>query len=207
MRIGVAAFTGALLIAVSLPAYADNWSECASEDAETSIRACTRIIAVRNQVKDKTRLALAYYHRGTSYYRRNDCTAGIADLSESLRLNASDHRAFNNRGSCYLKTNDPTRARGDFDEALRLDPTYVLGYLNRGIASEQLGDFTRARADFTSGLAIPARRDIDTNAHAEIRRRLAALGAPGTGPATKPASPPPTAAATPPPTGTSGVAS
>jgi tetratricopeptide (TPR) repeat protein len=88
-----------------------------------------------------------------------------------------------------LKTGDPSRARSDFDEALRIDVTYVLAYLNRGIANEQIGDFVRARADVTAGLAVPARRAIDTNAHAEIRRRLAALGgaSPTAGPVASPA--------------------
>jgi tetratricopeptide (TPR) repeat protein len=56
----------------------------------------------------------------------------IADLTEAIRVNPNDARAFAKRGDIYRKKNDHDRAIADLTEAIRLNTTFSWAFAVRG---------------------------------------------------------------------------
>lgn len=169
----------ALSIATAIPARADNWSDCAGDDAELAQKACARIISVRVQVKDRAKLAVAYANRGRARASTGGCAAALADFAEALRLDAGSRLALRGRGQCQLDAGRVNEARADFEAALAIDGRDLAALVGRGLAAERSGDLAQARRDFAAALRIaPANRSEESQLSL-ARERLRAIGGGG----------------------------
>ncbi len=107
---------------------------------------------------------VGHRERGYAYQAKGDSDRAIADYTESIRLDASNERAFAARGYVYQIKGDLDRAIADFDQAIALDPRYALAYYNRAHAYKAKGDLDRAIADFSQAIALyPKYRDAYFN--------------------------------------------
>src|SRR5262249_29113197 len=71
--------------------------------------------------------------------------SALADLNEAIRLNSSEHKAYQRRGIAYLAKGEPEAAIADFNRVIEempaagsaapdRSPIYVDAYVNRGTA-------------------------------------------------------------------------
>src|SRR5207248_767428 len=115
-----------LLISVALvfsgtAAGAGDWEDCvATRDPDESIRACTRVIE-QGQLGNNN-LSIAYKFRGWHYSRKKQLDQAITDVSEAIRLNPADGRAFFDRAYYQFRQARYDQAVDDYRESMRLDP-------------------------------------------------------------------------------------
>jgi tetratricopeptide (TPR) repeat protein len=143
MRSAAAVFLASMLLVP--PALADSntdWKDCASDDADRIIAACDRIIAEGNE--RKVNFAIAYYNRGVGYQKKGDHAKAIADFTRSIKINATDPKAFRARGSSYADIGEYDLAIADYTETIRLDPNFQGIYYDRGWTYAQQPDYARA---------------------------------------------------------------
>jgi tetratricopeptide (TPR) repeat protein len=163
----------ALLVALALPASADDRKACEEGSGDAAIAACSRAIA-SGQFAGLD-LAKLHTNRGVELKRKGDLDGAIADYDHAIRLNPADHFAFNNRGNTWRDKGDLDRAIGDYTEALRLDPGYTAVYINRGLVYERKNDVKLARADYEAALARPPKYGNGPGGQEMARRRLREL--------------------------------
>ncbi|HRF96751.1 MAG TPA: tetratricopeptide repeat protein, partial [Aggregatilineales bacterium] len=92
--------------------------------------------------------AKEYFDRAFKKHEDGDYDGSIADYTESLRLNPSDHLAWYNRGLGYYNMNRHPQAISDYSECIRINPDYINAYYNRGLARNKNGDKTGALLDY-----------------------------------------------------------
>jgi tetratricopeptide (TPR) repeat protein len=175
-----------LLGGLSLPARADDWSDCKYSVPEKRIAACTRLINKRDQGPEK--IALAYTYRGSAYRSRDDNQSAVADFNkaieldpkraaynrglvhatrgehdqaiaeydEAIKANANDAPAYNARGGSLNAKGLRDRAFADWNEAIRLDPSMAVAYQNRGNAYLNKGDRELAAIDAMEAIRLDA---------------------------------------------------
>jgi tetratricopeptide (TPR) repeat protein len=85
---------------------------------------------------------------------KKDFDRGIADLSESLRLDPQDAASLAHRGSAWREKKDFERAIADYSEAILVDPKETFAWNRRGVVYLMLGDYRAAIADFNSAIKI-----------------------------------------------------
>jgi tetratricopeptide (TPR) repeat protein len=163
----------ALLIALVLPAAADDRKICDEGTGDAAIAACTRAIA-SGQFAGLD-LAKLHTNRGVELKRKGDLDGAIADYDQAIRLNPGDHFAFNNRANTWRDKGDLDRAIADYTEALRLDPGYTAVYINRGLIYERKRELALARADYEAALAQPPKYANGPGGQEMARRRLREL--------------------------------
>jgi tetratricopeptide (TPR) repeat protein len=142
-----------MVLAFAGVARADDWAACDKfDDADPSIRACTRIITAGRV--NRQDLAAAYNNRGLAYDGKGDHDGAIADYDKAIQLNPAYAIAFDNRGYTYEEKGDHDRAIADYDVAIRLDPKKASDYDDRGLAYEAKGDHDRAIADYDKSIQL-----------------------------------------------------
>jgi tetratricopeptide (TPR) repeat protein len=163
----------ALLVALALPAAADDRQTCEQGSGDAALAACSRAIASGQFAG--LELARLHTNRGVELKRKGDLDGAIADYDQAIRLNPGDHFAFNNRGNTWRDKGDLDRAIADYSEALRLDPGYTAVYINRGLVYERKRDLLLARADYEAALARPPKYANGPGGQEMARRRLREL--------------------------------
>jgi len=126
---------------------------CGDTDADTSIRACTTLVASTGQSDDT--LAKAFTYRGFSYLKKNQYDPAIEDFNQAIRLDPANAWALANRGNAYFNKRQADRALQDYNDALRLNPTgYATLFYGRGSIYSGRGEYDRAIADLNAAILL-----------------------------------------------------
>src|SRR5258705_3428124 len=102
------------VLVIAGPAFGEAQSDCASDDHEVAIPACTQLI-LKNP-KD----ASAYYNRGVSYRETGKLDLAMADYTRAIELNPKYFEAYNNRGNLFMADGDDERGVQGFDAAVHV---------------------------------------------------------------------------------------
>jgi tetratricopeptide (TPR) repeat protein len=113
------ALCGTILLS-SAEAQTNDVAVCESVSGQTSIDACTRLIASKQF--NGAPLATIFNNRGEAYDLMGEDEKAFADFSEALRLNPNFAAAFDNRAELYRWKGDYERGIADYNSAIRLDP-------------------------------------------------------------------------------------
>ena len=144
--------TACAVLLLSMPALRASEKDvidCArfSEDIDSTMAACTRVIDDRNE--EPFRRAGAYFSRALLWSVKRDFDRAIADYSESIKISPGA-LAYTNR--CFARAivnRDLELALGDCAEAMLLSPNDDLGATSgRGLVYLRLGRFDDAIVDF-----------------------------------------------------------
>ncbi|MEO9804801.1 MAG: hypothetical protein ABJF04_16215 [Reichenbachiella sp.] len=104
--------------------------------------------------KDKEVLSSDYMF-GAHYYlarvneQRHDFTAAVAEYSNAIEIDESNHRLYALRAGVKIELDNDSEALEDFSEALRLAPNNGSYYCHRGDLLFKLEDYKRALPDFS----------------------------------------------------------
>ncbi|MCX8197012.1 MAG: tetratricopeptide repeat protein [Candidatus Micrarchaeota archaeon] len=98
--------------------------------------------------------ARTYYHRGNTYYEKEDYEKAIEAYSTAIILNPTFSEAYFNRGLCHYNLKNFDKAIADYTKAAELDPKNPVIYNNRGDAYYRKQDFNAAIEDYDRALAI-----------------------------------------------------
>ena len=101
-----------------------------------------------------TKVALAYYNRGTIREKSNDNLGAFNDFNKAISLKNDYTDAYHNRGLVRKKTGDFAGAIKDFDTVIAMSPNDEIAYNNRGIAKNESGDIEGARMDYNKTIAL-----------------------------------------------------
>ena len=151
MRAIAVLFAG--LVALSSLALADaknDWSDCAGDNSDRAVAACTRIITQGKE--SRANLALAYGHRGRCYVNKREYDKAIADLDEATRLDPKSDFAYYNRALAHHEKGADDQAIADFGKYIGLKPDDPGGYKARAESYATKGDQERAIADYSEAI-------------------------------------------------------
>jgi tetratricopeptide (TPR) repeat protein len=102
--------------------------------------------------------AIAYYHRGRTYFSQKDYDNAIADFTEALRLSPSLWLAQHSRGAARAAKKDYDEAIADYTAALNQASDHDSGkieiYISRGRAYDKKHAYDAAIADYTEAVRI-----------------------------------------------------
>ncbi len=98
--------------------------------------------------------AIAYYHRGGTYYHWGQLDHAIEDYDRALQLDPDFPDVFNDRGWIYVRTGKFDQAIADFDRAIELKPDYALAFVNRAAAYMGKGQFDQAIDDSDQAIRL-----------------------------------------------------
>jgi tetratricopeptide (TPR) repeat protein len=114
MTLRKSAFNGIIVVGVLIAAHlfigrtasarqSQNWTWCTNNGKQFSpgleISGCTAVIHSGQETRGN--LAIAYYNRGTLYFRKKDYDRAIQDYDQATRLNPQHANAFN--GRCLVR--------------------------------------------------------------------------------------------------------
>jgi tetratricopeptide (TPR) repeat protein len=105
--------------------------------------------------------------RGIQFGTKLEYEPALAELNESIRLNANRASVYTNRAAVLLALGDYASALADCDRALALDAKQVLAQVNRGCVYHQKGEYPQALEAFDKALVMQPR-----NARTLFRRGL-----------------------------------
>jgi Flp pilus assembly protein TadD len=71
------------------------------------------------------------WKQGRAALEKKDFARAIAALTEAIRANPKDAKAYSDRGWAYKESGDLEKALGDLAEAVRLDPKETTALNNR----------------------------------------------------------------------------
>jgi S1-C subfamily serine protease len=146
---------GTLLVALVVaapPALAQQAvRDCASNNHEQAIRACTQLI------RRNPRHAVYYYNRAVSYVELGKVDLALADYNRAIELNPRYVEALNNRGRIYLRQGDNERALQDFNRAIQVNPRFAFAHNGRGEALELMSRLEEALAAYNRAIEINPR--------------------------------------------------
>jgi len=101
-----------------------------------------------------TKVALAYYNRGTIREKSNDNLGAFNDFNRAVELKKDYTDAYHNRGLVRKKIGDFAGAIKDFNIVIEKTPNDEIAYNNRGIARIELGDIEGALLDYNKTIAL-----------------------------------------------------
>ena len=143
----IAALLIALVVATP-PARAEASRDCASNNHEAAIRACTLLI------QKNPRNAVYYFNRAISYRELGKVDLALADYNRAVEINPRYYEAFNNRGTIYMNRRDNERALQDFTRAVEINPKYAIAHNNRGEALENMDRLEDALAAYSRAIDL-----------------------------------------------------
>ena len=134
---------------VASPALAQQASrDCASNNHEVAIRACTQLI------QKNPRNAVNYYNRAVSYRELGKVDLALADYNRAIEINPRYYEALNNRGNIYMSRRDNERALQDFTRSTEINPRYAIAHNNRGEALENMKRLEEALAAYSRAIDL-----------------------------------------------------
>ncbi|VEP15151.1 Tetratricopeptide TPR_2 repeat protein [Hyella patelloides LEGE 07179] len=98
--------------------------------------------------------AINYNNRGLMYFRNNQLSEALDDLTHALEINPKLDSAYNNRANCHAAQGNLIAAVSDYDEALDLNPTNLRAWINQGITFRDLDFFDLALENFDIALIV-----------------------------------------------------
>jgi tetratricopeptide (TPR) repeat protein len=180
----VAVGVGILWAAPASGASLQDQADCASQDPERAVAACSRIIPDGNESAQSR--AGAYVLRSAVYLAQGNVERAIADCSEAIKLTPRNVIAYVRRALAYYRRGDKDRAILDYSIAEKLDA----GEVARFAAGKPDVDALAAAA--RASPASPAALDV-------IMSQIATAAPPPPPPAVDAPAPAPPPAAPPPP--------
>jgi tetratricopeptide (TPR) repeat protein len=90
-------------------------------------------------------------------------------LTDQIRLNPRDARAYSKRGFYRLGKKENDEAIADFDDVIRLTPKDARAYYGRAIGWQRKKDFAKAIADFDVAIQLDSRLAGAYNGRAWLR--------------------------------------
>jgi serine protease Do len=138
----------AFVVIAAPAAFGEAVRDCASDDHEIAIRACTQLI------KKNPRNATYFYNRAISYRATGEINLALSDYNRVIDLNPRHFEALNNRGTIYIGRGDNQRALADFTRATDISPGYAIAHNNRGEALENMDRLQQALAAYTRAIEI-----------------------------------------------------
>ena len=127
-------------IGLSTGASANDRQECAGQNHELRIAACTRLL-IANPAD-----FLAIANRGISYRITADYDRALTDIEAALRMRPNYAGLYLERALVFASTGQNAGAIRDFSEALRRDASLIVAYFGRAMAFEDIGQHERAKA-------------------------------------------------------------
>jgi tetratricopeptide (TPR) repeat protein len=114
-----------------------------------------------NDAAHKKRLSLGYQLRAAKYFKDNKEAKALADYTEAIRVDSTNHSAFAARSSIQLAKQDFDKAVSDLETAVHLEPnieTYRLWlaslYERRGIERQQKRNYEAAIKDYSGAIQL-----------------------------------------------------
>ena len=98
--------------------------------------------------------AINYNNRGLLYFRNNQLSEAVSDLTHALEINPKLDSAYNNRANCLAAQGDLMAAVSDYDEALDLNPANLRAWINQGITFRELQFYDLALENFDIALIV-----------------------------------------------------
>jgi tetratricopeptide (TPR) repeat protein len=98
--------------------------------------------------------AINYNNRGLMYFRNNQLTEALKDLTHALEINPRLDSAYNNRANCHAAQGNLIAAVSDYDEALDLNPANLRAWINQGITFRDLSFYDLALENFDIALIV-----------------------------------------------------
>jgi tetratricopeptide (TPR) repeat protein len=98
--------------------------------------------------------AINYNNRGLMYFRNNQLSEALEDLTHALKINPRLDSAYNNRANCHAAQGNLIAAVSDYDEALDLNPANLRAWLNQGITFRDLSFYDSALENFDIALIV-----------------------------------------------------
>ena len=95
---------------------ADSWARCEGSVPDTSIVACTALIASGKE--DSENQAVAYNSRGIAFAMKGQQDQAITDFNQAIQLEPDYAGAFSNRANAYAARGEFDRALADYDRAI-----------------------------------------------------------------------------------------
>jgi len=114
---------------------------------DAAISTCTRLLEDEN-LSRKERVYV-YFSRARAAMTKGDMAAALADLDESIKLDASQSVSFASRGIVHGTLGHLQPAISDFSRAIELDPQDWVSFQNRGKSHADTGDQRRAVEDYS----------------------------------------------------------
>jgi len=130
---------------------ADAVGDCASNNHETAIRACTWLI------RKNPRNSVYYYNRAISYRETGRADQAMADYTKAIELNPRYYEAWNNRGTIFISRGDNQSALEDFTRSTQINPSYAIAHNNRGEALENMGRLQEAGSAYSRAIQLNPR--------------------------------------------------
>jgi len=149
LRIGTLLIT--FLLVSSLGYAADAVGDCASNNHEVAIRACTWLL------KKNPRNSVYYYNRAISYRETGRPDQALSDYTRAIELNPRYYEAWNNRGTIFISRGENERALEDFTRSTQINPSYAIAHNNRGEALENMGQLPDAGAAYSRAIELNPR--------------------------------------------------
>jgi tetratricopeptide (TPR) repeat protein len=141
-------FTATPLLAANLK----DSQECAGNDPDQVIAACTRIIQDKQDSADNH--GVGYSNRAGAFQLKGEIDRAIADYSEAIKLVPNYGRRYYRRGLAYSQKGDFDRAIADYNTAIRIEPDFAEAYVFRAFAHHAKGNYDLAIADYDALLRI-----------------------------------------------------
>lgn len=170
MRATTFALAFALLVSLPAAGFADDISDCNSDQPDTVIKGCTQVIKAGTANNDA--LSVAYFNRGNAFDDNGDHDGAIADYSQSIKLKADYPLTYLNRGLSYMAKQDYDQALADFMQAEKLSPNFAKAIYNEGRAYEARGDLPTALQRFQKAARLAPNNKAVQKKLAEVRQKL-----------------------------------
>lgn len=130
----------------------DKVAQCASEDDEVSMSACTALIQSGRASTEV--LAAAYNNRGQDYNNMRSYDKALADLDKAIALQADFAEAYTNRGIAHAGKGANDQAIADHSKAIALQPGLGQAWYNRGNAYLREALYQPAITDYSEAIAL-----------------------------------------------------
>jgi tetratricopeptide (TPR) repeat protein len=140
--------------ALSSPSTVDPWKDCQSQDADTRLVGCTKVIEAKGP--DRIRLADAFDGRCSAYNQKQQFQPALSDCKTAVDLNPRYSYAYANLGATYLGMNDSPSALSALNKAVALKSNFLWSRLSRARAFEAAGSSEEALKDYEYALLIDA---------------------------------------------------